>query len=247
MKTIVLSDCHIGSPEANIVKLNRFLLSLECNRLILAGDFWDLWDKSSSDIRRDHKGTIDLLYKLIAKGTKVEYILGNHDDSYLKDPIIPLTDVPVINKFEEAMPDGKRIAIIHGHEFDFIYQKHYWLYRVFAWVNRMAKQTVGISNNNFAKQQTCTNLKGKKYSDTVQKIHEKAQKVYKKKGFNYLIMGHTHAPMHSLERDHTCEFYNAGDWKIHNSYISIEDDKITLRYLMTDPPHEKRWFRVNEP
>lgn len=228
MKTIILSDCHIGSPEANVSKLNKFLTSVECDRLIFAGDFWDLWDKSVDDIRKDHAVTMDILRKLAAKGVKMEYLIGNHDESYLKNPVMPLTELPVISKFEENLPDGRKIAIIHGHEYDFIYKNYYWFYRALDFINTLAKKTVGISNVDFGKRKTVTNLTGKEYSDTILKIHNNARKAYKKRGFNYLIMGHTHAPMNIEDSNKLCGFCNSGDWKIHNSYAVIDGSTINL-------------------
>lgn len=234
MRTVVLSDCHIGSPEANVAQLNRFLLSLECDRLILAGDMFDLWDATDDDIRRTHPGTLDILRKLKAKGVKIEYLLGNHDETYLKTPVMSADDLPVVNKIEFSLDDGRKVSIIHGHEYDYVYQKHKLLYKLLAWANRTSAKIIGLSMKSLEKKKTCTDLSGTEYSDTVQKIHADARKAAAKAGANIIIMGHTHAPQKIAAAVGLAEFYNSGDWKVHNSYVSIDGDKIGVRYLGGD-------------
>lgn len=228
MKTVILSDCHIGSEEANYRDVNRFLRHLICDRLILAGDFFDLWDMSVPDIRRRFADTMSLLRQLVVGGTHVDYIMGNHDEDYLKKPVMA-TDllVPMISADLE-LDDGRKVAVIHGHEFDPIFKKCYTLSRVLAWINRTARKVLGLSAKSF-KKKTCTDLRGQKYSDTVDKIHKSAQEAYQKLGYDVLVMGHTHAPTFRIRRGLTIDFYNAGDWKWSNTYVEIEGNNIELK------------------
>jgi UDP-2,3-diacylglucosamine pyrophosphatase LpxH len=246
MRTVILSDCHIGSPEAHVGRVNRFLFSLECDKLILAGDFWDLWDMSTDDLKRTNDSTIRQLKKLMQHGTKIEYILGNHDENYLKSPVMPLDEIVVVKNWNITTPNGKKIAIIHGHDFDKIYTNWYWVQRSLAWLNGVFKKTIGVGFHDLQKK-TCTGLKGKDYWQTVHDIHKQARKHYQKLGFDALIMGHTHAPMH-IKKNELPEFINAGDWKVHDSYVVIEDDNISLRFMGTgtDDHKDYRWFRLDD-
>ena len=225
MKIVILSDCHIGSPEANVTKLNYFLSTIECDKLILAGDMFDLWDSSSENIKLKHQDTLKILKEIITRGIKVEYLLGNHDEDYVKYPVIELQIVPTI---DFLLPNGKHVKVIHGHEFDFIYKHHYHLYKTSAWVNKIMAKFIGVSFKSLSGKMTCTNLKNNDYSRTVEKIHANARNELNKKA-DVLIMGHTHAPEHKFNDD-LIEFWNSGDWKVHNSYIVIEDNAINLYF-----------------
>ena len=238
MRTVVLSDCHIGSPEANVAQLNRFLLTLECDKLMLAGDFFDLWDMSADKIRRQYAGTLDLVKKLLNKGTAIEYLLGNHDEDYLKTPVMAPDELPVVAEIKFTVPDGRRITIVHGHEFDFVYRKHHFLYKALAWANRTSAKITGLSLKSLGRR-TCTDLEGAEYGKAIERIHGDARKAHAGKA-DVLIMGHTHSPEH-LSNEGLVEFYNTGDWKIHNSYIVIEDDRISLRHLGCDT--QKTWCK----
>lgn len=226
-KTIVLSDCHLGSPESNYRDLNRFLARLECDRLILLGDAWDLWDMSTDDIRKNFSDTIMLLRKLLDDGTKICLILGNHDDDYFEDPIMPLSEIPVKRHADILLPSGKKLALIHGHEFDPLVKDSYGLSRFLAWVNKTARGVFGLSWKSF-KRKDCVDLSGKSYSDTVREIHKKARDAYSKYGYDALIMGHTHCPTVDRAMD-PIEFYNSGDWKWSNTYIEILGDDIRVK------------------
>lgn len=228
MRTIVLSDCHIGSEEANYRKVNKFLRGLTCDRLVLLGDFWDLWDMPSDKIKNRYDDTVKLLDKLIDQGVDVKYLLGNHDEDYLDCPVMALSKVSVTPTCEITMPDGRRIALIHGHEFDPVFKRWYTLSRALAWINKTARKIFGLSAKSFRKK-TCTDLEGQKFSDTVEKIHKKAKKTYAKFGYDGLIMGHTHAPTYEAMRGPSIDFYNAGDWKWSNTYIEINGNDIELR------------------
>lgn len=229
-KTIILSDCHIGSNESNYRLVNKFLRHLTCDRLVLLGDFWDIWDMSPDMLRERYGDTIAHLRALLARDTKIEFILGNHDEDYVQDPVMPLSEIPVLLAGEVVTTDGRRIGLCHGHEFDPIFKRWYKLSRLLAWVNRAARRLLGMSAKSF-KKKTCTDLEGKEYSKTVEKIHAKARKTYMKLGFSGLIMGHTHAPTYQTSRGGPMDFYNAGDWKWSNTYIEINDGHIELKHF----------------
>lgn len=245
MKTVILSDCHIGSPEANLSNINRFLSMIDCDRMILAGDIWDLWEKSAEKIRKDHAPTIKLFERILAKGVKIEYVLGNHDEKYLKDPVIPLDQIPIVPKLNLSVA-GKKVAIIHGHEFDSYYTNYYYLGRLISFVNFLGAKLLNISDIDF-KKKTVNSLRGEEYSKSVRKIHDAARMHYFKLGYDVLIMGHTHAPLTAPKKEGYADLYNSGDWKTHDSYVCIKDDAITVRHLAGDyPASQVRWFRLGE-
>jgi UDP-2,3-diacylglucosamine pyrophosphatase LpxH len=224
-KIIVLSDCHIGSPECNLTAVNSFLEQLSCDRLILAGDFWDLWDMSGYDMRREFKHTIDLLTTIAGRGTKIEYVLGNHDDEYLESKVMSTDIVPVVKSAEIVLPSGRRIAIAHGHRFDSLYRKFEYVYLALAFINKIGGKYLGLNYKKYRTSVTSEKDDNKRLA-CVNEIHQKAIEKYKKEGYDGLIIGHTHAPVHLKDK---FEFVNAGDWKYHNTYVEIMGEEIHLK------------------
>lgn len=224
MKTIILSDCHIGSPESNYRDVNRFLKDLDCSHLILAGDTWDLWDMSAGDIRDRHDDTVRLLKRLMDGGTKITTILGNHDEDYNDDPIL---GDEAVDSVELVLPNGKIYAVIHGQDFDPIYKKYNWLHRLLWCTNRFIKKLTGISLKSFMR--SCTELReidDQEYSGLVNDIHKHARKYYSNRGYDGLIMGHTHAPDH--REGVKIDFWNSGDWKWSNTYVTIDGNDVKI-------------------
>lgn len=227
MRTIVLSDCHIGSNESNYRLVNNFLNNLECDRLVLLGDFWDLWDMSPGDLRKRYADTMGLLRRILERGTRIEYVIGNHDEDYLLDPMMDIDAVPVFTNFTDiSLPSGRRYALVHGHAYDPMYMSWYSLGRMLAWVNKTSRKILGISIKTF-KRKTCTDIEDdEERSRAVQKIHQAARKDFAKCGYDGVIMGHTHCPTYEGGERLFC---NAGDWKWSNTYVEILGEDVFLR------------------
>jgi UDP-2,3-diacylglucosamine pyrophosphatase LpxH len=228
VRTVILSDCHIGSPEADRSAIKRFLAHLVCDRLILLGDFWDLWDMSAKEIRKQNGDIVEIIERVKGRGTKIIYVLGNHDDTYWDDPIFSKDVVDVVPSISICC-GFRNISFIHGHEFDHCYQNARWFTKLAAWVNRQSRKFIGISAKSFMRRPTCTDLRGTPdFEPVTNAVHEAAMEDCWGKGFNALVMGHTHRPMHLENTIQGIEFMNAGDWKWSNTYAEIKDGRMSL-------------------
>lgn len=81
----VISDIHLGMKNLTSDRLHKFLRELDCETLVLNGDIIDgLRISGRSDknkLSKDDLLIIDALNELIARGTKVVYVPGNHDEA----------------------------------------------------------------------------------------------------------------------------------------------------------------------
>lgn len=227
MRTIILSDCHIGSKESNYRLVKRFLAFLpRCDELVLLGDFWDLWDMSADRLRERHGDVIMLLDRICAAGTKITYVLGNHDEAYLEDPVMPEGLVEVVEGPYVLPNHPKSIVAIHGHEYDPVYQDHRWLSRGLAWVNMMLVRTIGISVKSLARS-TCTDCKDRDdFHDLVWRIHGTAANA--NRHHDVLVMGHTHTPTRIDASTFGVEVVNPGDWKWSNTWVEVVNGDVGL-------------------
>ncbi len=82
MRTIVVSDVHIGYEHSDTVAFENFvdtLLAEKPDKLILLGDIFDFWRRSDADLLKKNRSIVEKLLQL-----PVLYVHGNHDYSMLK-------------------------------------------------------------------------------------------------------------------------------------------------------------------
>jgi len=82
-KSIFISDVHLGSRGCKAELLSDFLKENTCENLFLVGDIIDGWRlKRKFFWLQSHTDVIRKILKAAKNGTKVTYIVGNHDDSF---------------------------------------------------------------------------------------------------------------------------------------------------------------------
>lgn len=128
--TVVVSDIHLGTSFSRSIEASKFLMSVDCDRLILNGDIIDGWrlkKKSHKAWKRKHTLFFRVILKMMENfGTEVVYIRGNHDD--FLDHLIPVTfhNVKIVRDFIHQR-NGKRYYVTHGDIFDSVTSHMQWL------------------------------------------------------------------------------------------------------------------------
>ena len=80
IKTLFISDIHLGNPNSQADKLLKVLKEYEFENLFIIGDFIDMtYLKGKFYWDQNHSTVIQKILRLSRKGCKVTYILGNHD------------------------------------------------------------------------------------------------------------------------------------------------------------------------
>ena len=81
VRTVWISDLHLGTPGCQAMALLDFLRCVECETLYLVGDIIDGWQ-----LRRQwywpqaHNDVVQKLLRKARKGTRVIFVPGNHDE-----------------------------------------------------------------------------------------------------------------------------------------------------------------------
>lgn len=142
-KTVILSDLHIGDmsdaddfyTSGNFEKFISFLEFIkndeEVEKIVIAGDFFELWQCKVEKILQMYVDLWKVFLKLKETGKKIIYIPGNHDSLpfaklvYKATPFpfgpIQLTDKYDIDEEKKLIFPyyfEKNIWIEHGHRFD---------------------------------------------------------------------------------------------------------------------------------
>jgi len=229
MKTVIVSDIHIGSVRCELEAFKSFLFTLECDRLIIAGDLFDLWDEDAETLRQKHKSLQTFFDRLYAKKVIVEYLLGNHDSAYLEDPVLDTNTVPVRPHFTAVRAGKRKVAVIHGHQFDHMMLWYYPLYRLSSWTRKVCEHLFMKPPKPRAYDAPSYFKDRNSYQRLKDGMREKARRHYGKMGFDVLVMGHLHTPEH-VRGDGRIEYVNAGEWKGSNTYVEIDGESVKLMH-----------------
>jgi UDP-2,3-diacylglucosamine pyrophosphatase LpxH len=220
MKSLVVSDVHLGSPLVDKkLEVMNLMKQDVYDTIILNGDIFDIWEGDFNDIMLNNLDFVKLLHRL-SKTKTVYYIMGNHDPHIIEVSRF----FPDIIVLRELLIDDN-ILIIHGDEFDdmvtkyslfakLIFIPHWLCQRIFRWNLKATFREFFYS---------IANKRDKPYfAKLVGDIEKKAIEKYKDK-CRYLIMGHTHTP--KIVGSTKCTYINCGD-VIHNKVcLDFDEDK----------------------
>jgi UDP-2,3-diacylglucosamine pyrophosphatase LpxH len=119
LRTVFISDVHLGFKGCRADFLLDFLRRVECERLYLVGDIVDLWAlRRSFYWPQAHNDVLRTILGKAKHGTRVVYVPGNHDRSFRDHDGLVLGNVEVRRQAIHQTSDGRRFLVLHGDEFD---------------------------------------------------------------------------------------------------------------------------------
>ena len=240
IKTLFISDVHLGTKKCQADKLLEVLKKYEFEKLVIVGDFIDLTSiKKRFYWKEDHSTVIQKVLRMSRKGTKVVYILGNHDHylrGLIKEENINVGDILICDEHIHTTSLGEKIYICHGDQFDGFVRLHPMLYAIgdFAYefsfkINKaynIARKMFGLEYWSLSKF-----LKSK-VKDAISFINDfkrLSMKEVKRNNCDSIMIGHIHTP--EIESMGTSTYYNTGDFCESCSYIvEHTEGTLELRY-----------------
>jgi UDP-2,3-diacylglucosamine pyrophosphatase LpxH len=218
VRTVWISDLHLGTPGCQALALLEFLKSVDCRTLYLVGDIIDGWQlRRSWYWPQSHNDVVQKLLRKARKGTRVVFVPGNHDEFARHFVTHSFGGVEVVDDCMHVTADGKRLWITHGDLFDGVIQCAKWLayagdqayefsLKVNRWFNR-ARARLGLpywSLSRYLKH------KVKRAVSYVNDFEEAVAREAKKRGAQGVVCGHIHhAEMRLIDGVLYC---NDGDW-----------------------------------
>ena len=220
LELVILSDIHLGTYGCHAVELLRYLKTISPKTLILNGDIIDMWQFSKRYWPKSHMQIIKHIMGLLAKGTKVIYLTGNHDEMLRKFAGFRIGSFQIENKKVMAL-DGKKAWIFHGDVFDVTMRNSKWLAKLGAtgydalillntFVNFILK-LFGKGKISLSKRVKDSVKQAIKFINDFEKT---AAEIAITKGYDYVVCGHIHHPeMKKIVTDKGEVMYlNSGDW-----------------------------------
>ncbi|WP_353199167.1 UDP-2,3-diacylglucosamine diphosphatase [Sandarakinorhabdus sp.] len=128
LRTVWISDIHLGTQGCNADLLLDFLKSVQPETLYLVGDIIDGWKlKRGWYWPPRHNDVVRRVLKMAAKGCRVVYIPGNHDEMLRPYAGLGFGGVEIALEAIHTTVDGRRLLVCHGDEFDGVVLYHRWL------------------------------------------------------------------------------------------------------------------------
>jgi UDP-2,3-diacylglucosamine pyrophosphatase LpxH len=221
VKTLFISDIHLGNHKSQAGKLLEVLKNYEYENLVIVGDFIDLTSlKKKFYWNANHSTVIQKVLRSSRKGVKVTYILGNHDfylRGLIKDENINIGDIELCDEMYYETSKGERIYICHGDQFDGFIRLHPFLYVLGDWAYEFSFK-INKAYNWFR------SLLGLEYWSLSQYLKHKVKnaitfindfKILSLKKIDEvkcdsIMIGHIHTP--AIEKVGNKTYYNTGDF-----------------------------------
>ena len=218
VRTVWISDLHLGTPGCQAVALLDFLKRVDCDTLYLVGDIIDGWQlRRSWYWPQSHNDVVQKILRKARKGTRVVFVPGNHDEFARRYLEHTFGGVEVVEDAVHTTADGRRLWITHGDLFDGVIQCAKWLaylgdsaygatLKLNQWFNSV-RARFGLpywSLSGYLK------LKVKRAVSYVSDFEMAVAREARKRGMHGVVCGHIHhAEMREIDGVLYC---NDGDW-----------------------------------
>ena len=218
LRTVWISDVHLGTPGCNAELLLDFLKSIECETLYLVGDIIDGWQlRKGWYWPTRHNDVVRCILKKAKHGTRVVYVPGNHDEALRDFTGLNFGGVEVVDDIIHRTADGRDLLVIHGDQFDGVVLYARWLaflgdhaYTLLLKLNRVVnavRKRLGLPYWSLS-----SHLK-KKVKNAVQYVcsfEAAVAHAASERGADGVVCGHIHTA--EIRQIGDVTYYNDGDW-----------------------------------
>jgi UDP-2,3-diacylglucosamine pyrophosphatase LpxH len=220
VELVIISDVHLGTYGCHSEELLRYLKTISPKRLILNGDIIDMWQFSKRYWPKAHMQIIKHITGLLAKGTKIIYLPGNHDEMLRKFAGFKLGSFQIAHKKVISL-GGKSAWIFHGDVFDVTMQYSKWLaklgaigYDLLIVINTFVNFVLRLLGRGKISLSKRVKDSVKTAVSFINDFEKTAAEIAISNGYDYVICGHIHHPEIKKIRNEKGEvtYLNSGDW-----------------------------------
>ena len=218
VRTVIISDVHLGTPHSKADEATHFLKHVRCERLILNGDIIDGWR-----LTRDGKWTkahtrfIRRLLTLVQKkDTEVVYLRGNHDDFLARLLPMQFERIHIAEDYVLETAQG-RYLVLHGDVFDSVVKNMVFLahigdlgYSLLLRLNRAYNWFRRLRGKEYFSLSQAVKARVKQAVSYISKFEDEIASLARARGCAGVICGHIHTP--ADKRIGEVHYLNSGDW-----------------------------------
>ncbi|MBN8997475.1 MAG: UDP-2,3-diacylglucosamine diphosphatase [Rhizobiales bacterium] len=128
VRTLFVSDLHLGLRGCQAALFLDFLQHHEADTIVLVGDIVDGWQlRRAWYWPQSHNDVVQKLLRRARKGTRLVYLPGNHDE-FMRDYLGTLFGaIEITDRLIHETADGRRFLVLHGDQFDVVMHYAPWL------------------------------------------------------------------------------------------------------------------------
>lgn len=219
VRSIFLSDIHLGTRGCQADKLITFLREYEAEHLFLLGDIFDFWAMNRSIHWTAAQNTVvQKVLRRARHGEQVMLIPGNHDEALREYIGTSFGNIHIAAEHIHATADGRRLLLLHGDEFDQVIRHHRWLavlgdigYNLLvqlnawlSWVRRTLRISGYWSLAGYAKRRV------KSAVSYIFDFEDAVTHTVRERGLDGVVCGHIHSAC--LRENNGALYINCGDW-----------------------------------
>ena len=218
VRSVFVSDIHLGTRGSRSDMLLDFLARVECEHLYLVGDVIDGWRlRKAWYWHPEFDAVMRAVLEHAERGARVTYIPGNHDEMFREWLGLEIAGVKLMREAVHEGADGRKFLVIHGDEFDGVirYAKFLaylgdWAYDTALVLNRwfnLARRKFGYpywSLSQWLKRQVKEAVKA------IDRFEVALAGEARRRGLDGVICGHIHHAEMRLVNG--VMYMNDGDW-----------------------------------
>ena len=236
-RTLVLSDLHLGTKDAQARALLDVLRGIRCDKLILNGDIIDLWSlQRKNHWAPAHTAVVRRMLKMAEKdGTRIVYLRGNHDDFIGRLLPLGLDRMELAEEHIHHAGDGRRYLCIHGDAFDTVTVNMRWLavigdisYQFLLGLNRFYNQWRRWRGKEYFSLSQAIKGRVKSAVNFISSFEEHLRHLAERRGCEGVMCGHIHKAEDRMIGQ--VRYLNSGDW-VESLTAIVEELDGTLRVV----------------
>lgn len=219
-RSIFISDVHLGTKNCKAEYLCDFLKHNHCDTLYLVGDIIDAWQiRKRLYWPQSHSNVIRRILTKAKRGTRVYYILGNHDEVLRPwlDFELKFGRIRIRNEQVHETADGRLILVIHGDFFDGITRLAPWLawlgdnaYTLLLWINTLYNRCRRLCGLQYWSMSQFLKHNVKRAVSFIFEFEKALAQHCQANGFDGVMCGHIHTP--EIKQIDNMTYHNCGDW-----------------------------------
>ncbi len=235
VRTVILSDVHLGTSECKAAEVNHFLRHVRCDKLILNGDIIDGWQLTrGGQWTKAHTRFVRIVLKKLEKrDTQVVYLRGNHDDILASFLPLSFENLEIVEDYIHEGRSG-RYLVLHGDVFDtvtknFVFLAHLgdWGYRLLLRLNRAYNAWRKWRGKEYWSLSKAIKARVKEAVNHISNFEDHIAQLARARGCMGVMCGHIHTPADKMLGD--VHYLNSGDWvESLTALVEHEDGRFEL-------------------
>lgn len=218
--------------------LLRFLqqVAARFDDIYILGDLFDVWPGTTSYLLKEYAPVMEVFKRLVKEGSRLHYIEGNHDfrlGHFFEELGIKVYGDCLIENW-----NGKKVFMMHGDlgnpkEFGYRVLRGVLRNDLFHFILKAIPPKliyeVGLKASKASRgYQKALPLKTE---TTIRQIYRKTAESIFAKGYDIVLMGHTHLPddVSTVIDGRQCRYINTGDWVKHFTYVEFDGTHLHTR------------------